>query len=183
MLSEENKKKLLTLARDTILSFFDNKEPNLAPYEEFNTAQGVFVTLHKKGQLRGCIGFPQATHPLNKATIHAAKAAAFQDPRFVPVREEEMSVIKIEISVLTVPKEIIVKSKFDYPKHIKIGEDGLIIKNSLTSGLLLPQVFTDYNCTPKEALEMTCQKANLAKDDWKKQDIKIFKFQAQIFSE
>ena len=185
MLSEEDGKSLLKLARNSIISQFNKKELDISNYntENFSKKQGIFVTLHKQGQLRGCIGFPEPFLPLNKAIIEAAKSAAFHDPRFPPLREEELQIIKIEISILTVPEEIKVDNPFDYTKQINIGKDGLIIRTHLTSGLLLPQVFTDYDCTPEQALEMTCQKANLPKDAWKKQPMKIQKFQAQIFSE
>lgn len=189
MLAQADGKKLLKLARDSITSYFsgkDKKKIDLASFSsdsKFNQKQGVFVTLHKDGDLRGCIGFPYPTFPLYKAIFDAARAAAFEDPRFDPVEESEMKDITMEISVLTVPEDIKVKSAEEYINKIKIGEDGLIIKHGYGSGLLLPQVFTEYKSTPKSALEMVCQKAGLEKNAWKEKSSKISKFQAQIFTE
>ena len=122
--------------------------------------RGVFVTLYKKKHLRGCIGFPEPILPLGIALIKAAKAAAFEDPRFSPLSTSELKEIKIEITLLTKPK------KTD-PKKIKVGKDGLIIKKGFNSGLLLPQVAVEYKWDAKTFLEQTCLKAGLDKDAWK----------------
>ncbi|MFC1742135.1 AmmeMemoRadiSam system protein A [Nanoarchaeota archaeon] len=182
MLSEKESRQLLTLARDSIETYFSRQEPDTKDCDHLKEKQGVFVTLHKHGDLRGCIGFPYPTLPLFKGIIEGARAAAFEDPRFPDLKEDELKEIDIEISVLTVPEEIKTPPE-QRPEQIKIGEDGLIIKNSFTSGLLLPQVFTEYDCTPERALEMTCQKAGLPTHAWKDSSVKILKFQAQILSE
>ncbi|MBU2561133.1 MAG: TIGR00296 family protein [Nanoarchaeota archaeon] len=179
---KEDGKRLIELARKSIESYFSKKDINLETYKKFSDKQGVFVTLHKKGELRGCIGFPYPIYPLYQAVFEAARAAAFEDCRFHPVEQGELKDIDIEVSVLTVPEEI-ASDPEDLPKHIKIGEDGLIIKGPSGSGLLLPQVFTEYHCTPERALEMTCQKAGLPEDAWKNRKNKVFRFQAQVFSE
>lgn len=184
MLSLEQGKKLVKLARDAISSAFTSKKISLEKYEkEFPEKQGVFVTLHKEGELRGCIGFPEPIYPLYRAIFKAARSAAFQDPRFSPLTEDELEEIDIEISVLTVPELIKVEKPEGYLEKITIGEDGLIIRGSFFSGLLLPQVFTEWNCDAKKALEMTCEKAGLGRDDWKNPENKIYKFQAQLFAE
>lgn len=182
MLTQEDGKQLIILARKSIESYFSGQDIDLEPYSRFNKKQGVFVTLHKHGELRGCIGFPHPTFQLYKAVSDAARAAAFEDPRFPKLRQSELSEIDIELSVLTVPEEITTEPA-QYIKHIRIGEDGLIIKSPFGSGLLLPQVFTEYRCTPEQALEMTCQKAGLPTDAWKDKKNKILKFKAQIFKE
>ncbi|MBT6518233.1 TIGR00296 family protein [Candidatus Woesearchaeota archaeon] len=184
MLSDDEGKKLISYARNSIKSKFkkDNTNSNI-DINGFDSKQGCFVSLHKQGELRGCIGFPEPVLPLKDAIFEAAQSAAFNDPRFSPITESELDEIELEISVLTVPKLIKTKSPEEYLNKIKIGEDGLIIRTNFSSGLLLPQVFTEYNCTPKDALEMLCEKAGLSKDSWKDADSKIFKFQAQIFSE
>lgn len=168
---------LVRAARNSI----ENKSVELKGYEE---KQGVFVTLHSypSMQLRGCIGFPEPIMPLKKAIMESAKAAAFEDPRFPPI-DIKKDVFIVEVSVLTVPEEIKIKSPMEYPKKIKIGEDGLIIKSEYTSGLLLPQVFPEWNATPEMALEMTCEKAGLPKEFWKTGKCIFYKFQAQIFKE
>lgn len=183
MLTKQDGRLLLALARKSIESYFSNEKADLSKYGKFEDKQGAFVTLHKDGDLRGCIGFPYPVHPLKNAIFDCARAAAFDDPRFNPVVKEELKDIQIEISVLTIPEEITVKKPEEYLKKIKIGDDGIVVKSIQGSGLLLPQVFTEYNCTPENALEMTCQKAGLPKDSWRNLSNRFFRFQAQIFSE
>ncbi|MDD5086121.1 MAG: TIGR00296 family protein, partial [Candidatus Nanoarchaeia archaeon] len=174
---------LVNLARESISCCFNNKNPNISKVEKFSDNQGVFVTLTKNNQLRGCIGFPEPVFPLYKAVIKAATAAAFEDPRFPPLQKQEFKDISIEISVLTVPRLIKVNNPEDYLKKIKIGRDGLIIRSGLGSGLLLPQVATEYKWDVKTFLENLCQKAWLSSDAWKDITNKLYKFQAQIFRE
>jgi AmmeMemoRadiSam system protein A len=185
MINSEDRKKLLKLARESIKSAFENKEPKVDNNikNKFSDKRGVFVTLQENEELRGCIGFPRPYYPLWQGIIFAARSAAFEDPRFFPLKKEEFDRIKIEISVLTVPELIKVKNSEEYLNKIKIGEDGLIIESDYGSGLLLPQVFTEYNCTPEQALIMLCQKAMLPINAWKDLRNKIYKFQAEVFSE
>ncbi len=174
---------LLKLARDAVSLYFENKKvENKELEEKFKEKQGCFVTINNNNELRGCIGYPEPTLPLYEAIKESAISAAFSDPRFTPLEKEALNKIKFEISVLTVPELIKVKSSEEYKIKIKIGEDGLIIKNH-NSGLLLPQVFTEYNCNVEKALQMLCQKAGLSSDAWKDLNNKIYKFQAQIFRE
>ncbi len=175
-------KLLLKLARKSIESVFSKEKIDLKKYSKFDKEQGVFVTLNKHGELRGCIGFPYPTKDLYMAVFDAARAAAFEDPRFPALTEDEIKEIDIEVSVLTIPEKIDCTPE-EYVNHIDIGKDGLILKSPLSSGLLLPQVFTEYKASPKKALEMTCQKAGLPVDAWKDSSIKILKFQAEIFRE
>lgn len=174
---------LITLAREAVLSKFKSKKVNLDAYSKYNTPQGVFVTLHKKGNLRGCIGFPIPVYPLNEAVEKAAIAAAFEDTRFSPLTESEYKEIDFEISILTIPEKIVVKNPEEYLKKIKIGVDGLILKTSFTSGLLLPQVAPEWGFSEKEFIEATCEKAGLPKSAWKETGVDIYKFQAKIFGE
>ena len=183
MIKPSDGKLLIKLARESISSYFLQKEPNISILKQFSDRQGVFVTLNKNEQLRGCIGFPEPIFPLYEAIIKSARSAAFEDPRFPPLQKEELKDIKIEISVLTVPKLIEVKKPEDYLKEIKIGKDGLIIRSSLGSGLLLPQVATEYNWDVKEFLGHLCEKAWLKQDAWKDTNNRIYRFQAQIFKE
>jgi len=184
-LSLEQGAELLKLAKEAVLSEFSGKELKVSDEikEKCSKEQGCFVTITKHGELRGCIGFPEPVYPLWKAVIEAARAAAFNDPRFPPLSKEELSEVRFELSVLTVPELIEVSKPEEYLEKIVIGEDGLIIRGYFGSGLLLPQVFTEYNCTPEMALEMTCQKAMLAPGSWRDLSNKVYKFQAQIFSE
>jgi uncharacterized protein (TIGR00296 family) len=178
----EDGKILVKLARDAISTSFTGAKLDLSASEKFKEKQGVFVTLRLYEQLRGCIGFPTPVYPLQRAVIEASRAAAFKDPRFPEVAKEEFDDICVEVSVLTVPKLIEVESPEEYMDKIIVGRHGLIIKKEWKSGLLLPQVFSDLDCTPKEALEMVCEKANLEPDEWK-EDAEVFTFSAEIFSE
>ena len=183
MIKPSDGKLLIKLTRESISSYFLQKEPDISSVKEFSDRQGVFVTLYKNKQLRGCIGFPEPVFPLFEAIIKSARSAAFEDTRFPPVQKEELKDIKIEISVLTVPALIDVEKPEDYFKKIKVGKDGLIIRSSLGSGLLLPQVATEYNWSVEEFLGHLCEKAWLKQDAWKDINNQIYKFQAQIFKE
>ncbi len=184
MIPLDDGKKLLILAKDAIKAHFNRKEITVPSElrEKYSENQGVFVTLMKDFDLRGCIGFPEPIMPLVEGIIKAAQSAGFEDPRFEPLQKQELKEITFEISVLTQPEKINGKPA-DYPKEIKIGRDGLIIRGSYGSGLLLPQVFTEYKCDPVMALEMTCQKAGMAADAWKDPSNSVYKFSAQIFME
>jgi len=175
--TEEEKKILKDIARKTVEAVVRGKKPpefKDVP-EKLKEPYGIFVTLTKHGNLRGCIGHIIADEPLYKICQEMAKAAALNDPRFNPVSEKELSDIEIEISVLT-PME-----KVKDFKDIIIGRDGLYIRRGYYSGLLLPQVATDYGWNVEEFLEQTCVKAGLPEDAYKLKDTEIYKFSAQIF--
>ena len=136
---------------------------------------GAFVTLKKHGRLRGCIGYIEARKPLYKTIEEMAVAAAFNDPRFPPLRQEEWKDVTIEISVLSPLKEV------RDVKEIEIGRHGLYILKGGRGGLLLPQVATEYNWDNMTYLKETCHKAGLPSHAWKDEDTKIFIFSADIF--
>jgi AmmeMemoRadiSam system protein B/AmmeMemoRadiSam system protein A len=142
---------------------------------KLNEPYGVFVTLNKHGNLRGCIGHIIGDQPLYITVQQMAKAAALEDPRFPPVTEKELAELDIEISVLTPLEQI---KNF---KEIVIGRDGLYITKGYNSGLLLPQVAAEYGWTVEEFLEETCHKAGLPYDAYKSEDTKIYKFSAEVF--
>lgn len=176
MLSLKQGSELVKSARKAV----EQEDFSLKGYDE---GRGVFVTLHSypSMKLRGCIGFPEPVMPLGKAIVEAARAAAFEDPRFPPLDLKEKFII--EVSVLTVPEEIKVKAPSELLKKVKIGEDGLIVRCDGYSGLLLPQVFPEWKATPEMALSMTCEKAGIPPEFWKTGKCIFFKFQAQIFKE
>jgi AmmeMemoRadiSam system protein A len=182
-MDKKDKKLLLELARESIKTYFKGKKPGMKNVTGLSEKRGVFVTLHKKGELRGCIGFPLPVYALNTAIVEAARSAAFHDPRFPPLREEELKDVELEISVLTVPEEIKVSRANDYLEKIRIGEDGLIIKGPFGSGLLLPQVATENNFNVQTFLNCLCQKAGMGFNDWKDLSNKVSKFQAEVFNE
>jgi len=115
---------------------------------------------------------------LKKASLYAA----YEDPRFEPLKKEELSQIIFEVTVLT-PPELIKCKPNEYEKFIEIGRDGLIIRRGARSGLLLPQVPVEWNWNKKEFLEETCIKAGLNAQDYLKPDTKVYKFQGIIFTE
>ncbi|MBI5697842.1 MAG: TIGR00296 family protein [Thaumarchaeota archaeon] len=143
---------------------------------------GVFVTLNANNDLRGCIGFP-LPQKLAKALPEAAIAAATQDPRFSPVERSELDTITFEVTILTPPSEIQVDDPTKLPTKIKVGRDGLIIKQGYHSGLLLPQVPIEYNWSEEEFLNHTCQKAGLPSGCWKEKKTRVFSFEGIIFKE
>jgi AmmeMemoRadiSam system protein A len=182
-MEDKDKKALLKLARESIASYFSDTEPDTAKVAHLSEKQGVFVTLHKHGDLRGCIGFPYPLYPLYKAVLLAAREAAFGDPRFSPLTQQELDEITLEISVLSVPEELKVKTAREYLGKVRIGSDGLIIKGMFGSGLLLPQVATEYKFTPEAFLECVCQKAGMEKSAWQNLSNRIFTFHAEVFND
>lgn len=148
----------------------------------FGEKRGVFVTLTKNGNLRGCIGFPYPVMPLGEAIVHAAGAAALEDPRFPPVAKEELASISLEVTILTVP-ELLKGDPAKRPQQIVIGKHGLIARGMGTSGLLLPQVATEYGWDAKTFLDHTCMKAGLSGQCWTSKNVEILTFEGQIFSE
>jgi len=177
MITKEEQKLLLELARHSILATLQKgrKLPaveSLSP--RLREKRGVFVTLWSD-DLRGCIGFPYPVEPLVEAVQEAAVSAAIHDPRFPPVRSEEMSHISIELSVLTIPKEI-------EASQIKVGVHGLIVSKGNRSGLLLPQVAMEYGWDARTFLQQTCVKAGLPENAWMDK-IKLMAFEAQVFGE
>ncbi len=179
MISKETGKELLTLARNSIESYFEGKELN---NNEFKEKHGVFVTLLSlDGDLRGCIGYAESWFSLSEAVTKAARQAAFNDPRFEPLRKNEK--FKLVVSVLTTPELIKVNSPLEYPKNIAIGKDGLIVSTNETHGLLLPGVAKEHNWNAEEFLSQTCLKAGLLEETWKQGTCKVLKFTSQVFKE
>lgn len=186
-LTSDDEKYLLNISRKSIESITrDNiilEVPNDCP-EHLKEKLGVFCTINKNNNLRGCIGYPEPVKPLINALIDVSISAAQNDYRFETLKEEELKDIKIEITILTKPELIKVEKNEEYLEKINIGEDGLIIKTMFNTGLLLPQVATEYNMDVKTFLEHTCLKAGLKPNDWlNKKDIEIYKFQGKEFSE
>ena len=176
-LSEEEKETLRHIAETVIQSKARGKPvPGFTVESQtLKEKRGAFVTIYKKGQLRGCIGYIQPYKPLYQTIEEMAVQAAFHDPRFNPVTERELSDLEIEISVLTPLKRI------KDVEEIEVGKHGILIEKGFHSGLLLPQVATEYGWNRKTFLEHTCFKAGLPKDAWKDEDTVISVFSADIF--
>jgi uncharacterized protein len=185
-LTAEEGAELVRLARDTVDAFVKGQTPASPPKEPpfMKEVRGAFVTLKKKdGELRGCIGLSYPTKPLGEAIVEAAIGAAGYDPRFSRVEPRELGAILVEVSALTKPEQLRYSSPLELPHLVKTGVDGLIVSNSYTSGLLLPQVATEYNMNSEDFLSHTCLKAGLRADAWLTKGLTIQKFQAEIFSE
>jgi MEMO1 family protein len=177
-LSETDKRRLCEIARTSIETWLHTgKAPSLAPTPRLKQNGAAFVTLNENGELRGCIGMTQAVSPLYQTVSQCAISAAVSDPRFRPVSAEELSQIEIEISVLTPLQPV------SNLNDIKVGRDGLMIRLGRNSGLLLPQVATEYHWDRTTFLEETCRKAGLPKDAYESPDATLYRFQALVFQE
>ena len=178
-LNEEERKKLLEIARKTILDNLKKGkiDKESAPTEGLGQPCGAFVSLHKLGQLRGCIGTFTSPRPLVNTVQEMALSSSQQDPRFPPVQEEELQDIDIEISVLSPLREI------KDVGEIEVGRHGIYITKGFYSGVLLPQVASEYGWDRETFLEHTCMKAGLPPESWKEEGVKIEIFDAQVFGE
>ena len=178
-LSIESQRLLLQIAREAIGAHLSNNIPPKLQITDADLLQecGAFVTLHKAGKLRGCIGYTVSHKPLYETVAEVAIAAATRDPRFKRVTYEEMSEITLEVSVLT-PLQ-----RLHHSGEIKIGIHGLYIKHGGQSGLLLPQVATAYGWDHIQFLQQTCRKAHLPENAWKEPGVEIYLFSAQVFGE
>jgi AmmeMemoRadiSam system protein B/AmmeMemoRadiSam system protein A len=172
--TEEEKKELLALARKAITEYVTNgKSPETeVKNQKFKTDGAVFVTIKENGSLRGCIGHIQAIMPLYQSIMRNAVAACSTDPRFPPMKKEELKDMEIEISILSPFMSL------KDVKDIQVGKHGLYIIKDNQTGLLLPQVATEFGWNRDEFLEHVCMKAGLPKDAWK--DAELYTFTAEI---
>jgi AmmeMemoRadiSam system protein A len=177
VLSEEDRRALLEFARQSVQSAVTrNANPGSPLMPVFARICGVFVTLHVQGKLRGCIGVIEAEEPLGASISHCAASAALHDPRFSPVRAEELPHLQIEISLLSTPAPV-------RPEEIEIGRHGLLIVKDRHRGLLLPQVAVEHSLDREAFLAETCRKAGLPRDAWKCEPLQIFGFTCEVFSD
>nr|WP_048815639.1 TIGR00296 family protein [Methanosalsum zhilinae] len=186
MLEKEEGELAVKIARKTIEHYLATGEViDRSDFEVtsiFYEQRGVFVTLNKKGALRGCIGRPYPDLELIDAIIDSAISAATKDPRFPPVHKKEMADIVVEITVMTKPELIDIEPE-SIPEMISIGKHGLIIKKGYYQGLLLPQVASDHQLDEVEFLCHTCLKAGLSPHEWETGNVNIYRFEGQIFKE
>lgn len=178
-LTGEEKKSLLMIARRSIEEYLrTGKVLDFDPLtERLKEKRGVFVTLHKWGELRGCIGYIEPIKPLYLATRDMAISAATEDPRFFPVRLEELPKIDIEITVLSPLKRI------SDPESVIVGTHGLVIRKGGRSGVFLPQVPVEQGWTKREYLENVCRKAGLPPNAYKDKDAELYVFTGEVFGE
>lgn len=179
MLDDSDKAKLLNLARRTLEDHF--LRGAMPDFQTNNTEllerKGAFVTLHKEGELRGCIGQLDPDRELFQVVQHCALSAAFSDPRFPPLQQKELKGLDIEISVLTPFRRV------ESIEEIVVGNHGLYIMRDHFRGLLLPQVAVQYRWDRITFLEQTCHKAGLNESAWKDPQTVIYIFEAEVFSE
>jgi uncharacterized protein len=177
-LSEADRRYALQLARTAVQEAVSRgKLPDHIPTEGvFAELRGVFVTLHVAGRLQGCIGVVEAQEPLGEAIVRCAAGAALEDPRFAPIRAEQLDSLTIEISLLSPPSPITAEA-------IEIGRHGLLIVLHSQRGLLLPQVALEHHLSREQFLEETCRKAGLRREAWSDPEARLFGFTCEIFSE
>ena len=177
-ISEADRHTLLDIARKSIEEYLANGNvPEFAVSECLKNPGAAFVTLKESGELRGCVGYTEAVRPLYQTVSQCAVHAAVEDPRFNPVGASELPQISIEISVLT-PMQLV-----DSLDSVQVGRDGLLIRMGRRSGLLLPQVASEFGWSRTQFLEHTCQKAGLASNSYLLPEATLFRFQAEVFGE
>jgi uncharacterized protein (TIGR00296 family) len=186
-LTLEDGELLVKLARESVEKYFVNEAPDFSRVPEKLRKKGAaFVTIEKiigdKKQLRGCIGYVEPIKPLYKTVYEVALAAAFEDPRFPPVRASELPFLVYEVSVLSSIKKLMGRPE-ERPRLIKIGKMGLIAKKGFFSGLLLPQVPVEEGWDEETFLAYTCLKAGLSSDCWLDESVEFYYFTARVFSE
>jgi AmmeMemoRadiSam system protein A len=178
-LSTREKEVLLNIARKSIESWVREGTPYIEPREEknLNKRSGCFVTIKQDDQLRGCIGNFQSELPLFREVAEIAAASASKDPRFYPMREEDLKDFTLEISVLS-PLH-----KIEDIEEIEVGRHGIYLEKGFYRGVLLPQVATEHGWDRDTFLKQTCLKAGLPTDAWQAEDSEIYIFSAEIFGE
>jgi AmmeMemoRadiSam system protein A len=186
MTPERDRAWLMQIARDAVTSHvMRGQQPAVGtqpaaaggqPSAVAERRAGVFVTIHCRGDLRGCIGRLEADMPLPRSVARCAVAACSEDPRFPAVDSSELPYLTLEISVLG-PME-----RAGGPADIEVGRHGLMIEKGWRSGLLLPQVAVEWRWDATTFLSETCRKAGLAPDSWQR-GATIWKFEAEVFGE
>ncbi|MDF1543937.1 MAG: AmmeMemoRadiSam system protein B [bacterium] len=174
-LTDEAGKELKKIAREAIEAKLKDKKYTVPESEQLSQKRGLFVTISLNGELRGCIGRIRGDRPLYDGVAEMAVAAAFEDPRFEQLTNEEFEQLEIEVSVLSKLQRV---REFD---QIKVGTHGLMIKLDFNSGLLLPQVATEHGWNNVEFIEQTCLKAGLPKNSYKDKFAEVYTFTAQVF--
>ncbi len=179
LLTVQEQNRLLGIARDAISLYLNRGtvyEPSCGE-GSLQESRGVFVTLIRNGQLRGCIGTFHSQRPLCREVAAMAIAAATGDPRFYPMTPKELEDVSIEISVLSPLRKI------DDSLEIEVGKHGIYLEMGGHSGVLLPQVAVENRWDRRAFLQNTCCKAGLDKNAWQSPDCTLYVFSAQIFGD
>jgi AmmeMemoRadiSam system protein A len=177
-LTDADQQLLLQIARNSVRSYLFNESSRLpdVPVGLLTEPRGIFVSIHKDGELRGCIGNVHPAGPLFRSVAECAIAAAVGDPRFMPMMSGELDEVEFEISVLSIMQRV------QNVADIEVGRHGLLISKKNARGLLLPQVAATYGWSRERFLDETCRKAGLGPDDWK-DGATIHCFSAFVFRE
>lgn len=187
-LSKEDGILLLKLAREIILREFGKENEDFDALKIkvssliLKENRGTFVTLHEKGELRGCIGNIDPVKTVWNGVKDNAKHAAFNDSRFSPLSYEELKHATIEISILTRPEKLDYTDADDLISRLRPEIDGVIIKKQDQSATFLPQVWQQLK-DPQAFLMHLCMKAGLPSDEWKSGDLCVYTYQVQLFEE
>jgi uncharacterized protein len=177
-LSEAERRSALQLARTAVVETVSHRKlPAIIPNDGiFAERYGVFVTLHVRGRLQGCIGVVEPDQPLGEAIVRCAASAALEDPRFAPLRTDQLGELTLEISLLSPLAPI-------FAEAIQLGRHGLLVALHAQRGLLLPQVAIEHHLTREQFLEETCRKAGLRREAWRDPDARLFGFTCEVFSD
>ncbi len=174
--SHDERQLLLRLAHESIRSTLQGRAiPLDPPTPHLAELRGAFSSLYLHGELRGCVGYVLPVFPVYRTVAETARAAAFDDNRFPPISQEEVSDLQIELSILSPPKPI-------RPEQVEVGRHGLLISWRGRRGLLLPQVPVEHEWDRVTFLEQTCRKAGLPFDGWQK-GAALEAFTAEVFGE
>lgn len=177
-ISEEKKSEMLKVVRNYLENRLFGKSNDISLDDKFyDNNFGLFVTLHKNGNLRGCIGLIEGIKPLRDGLIEMAEASAFEDRRFMPLEKDELEKIEIEISILS-PLE-----KIDNWQNIIPGKHGVVISDGFRQAVFLPQVATEQNWDLETMLENLSLKAGLNSNGYKNENMEFKVFTANVFSE
>ncbi|MHB8764550.1 MAG: AmmeMemoRadiSam system protein A [Deferrisomatales bacterium] len=177
-LSPDARRQLLAIAREAIALGLEGRRHAPAPPDDPALAKpsGAFVTLHRAGALRGCVGLLAADRPLYRTVAEMARSAAFGDSRFPAVDADEFDGVEIDISVLGPLRRIA------DPAEVEVGRHGLYVVRGAHRGVLLPQVATEQGWNRERFLDETCRKAGLPRDAWRT-GAELYVFEAQVFAE
>jgi AmmeMemoRadiSam system protein A len=175
-ISNDERARLLALAHQALEARVNRRPPPAVPAGGcFDLVRGAFVSIHRQGDLRGCLGRLEP-RPLSETIVHLATIVADSDPRFEPVGATELGDLDLEISVLTPEREI------QAVDEIELGRHGLIVEQGYQRGLLLPQVPVEHQWDRVTFLEHTCLKAGLPRDAWQ-HGARLLVFEAEVFGD
>jgi AmmeMemoRadiSam system protein A len=177
-LSAADRAALLGIARGAILAHLGGRPPPPLPAAgPLAEPRGAFVTLHAQGELRGCIGSFEPTGTLARTVADLAVASATRDPRFPPLREDEVAALAVSVSVLGPRRPL------PEPRAVRVGVDGLSVKSGWHRGVLLPGVAALHGWDAEEFLKHVCLKAGLHARAWQEPGIELSTFEAEEFGE